>query len=108
MAVIHPSDCQPPKKQQEEDDDDEEEEKGNFMRSRQKAKQMLISVVENATTKLSEKFSSRINVLKWPIAPKAKEQQFKIRNSYPAAEMLRKKFGFEVDLQFLSRRTGNY
>ena len=36
--------------------------------------------------------------LKWPIPPKAKEVQHKIINSYyPAAETLKKRFGFEVE-----------
>jgi len=36
--------------------------------------------------------------IKWPIAPKVKEMQFKILNNYyPSAETLRGRFGFEVD-----------
>lgn len=36
--------------------------------------------------------------LKWPIAPRIKEMQFKILNNYyPSAETLRGRFGFEVE-----------
>lgn len=36
--------------------------------------------------------------IKWPIAPKVKEMQFKILNNYyPSAETLRGRFGYEVD-----------
>ncbi len=38
------------------------------------------------------------NYLKWPILPKMKDIQFRIINNvYPAAEVLRKRFCFEVD-----------
>lgn len=39
-----------------------------------------------------------IKFMKWPIPPKIKEMQFKIINGYyPAAAMLKKRFGFEVE-----------
>ena len=36
--------------------------------------------------------------IKWPILPKIKETHFKVINKmYPVAELLKKRFGFEVD-----------
>jgi len=52
-----------------------------------------IKIVDNVVLE-----NKHCKYLKWPIAPKLKEMQFKIINKvYPAAEMLKKRFNFEVD-----------
>lgn len=43
--------------------------------------------------------AKNFNYLKWPIPPKAKEEQYKIINNYyPSAETLKKRFGFQVEV----------
>ena len=51
--------------------------------------------IRESNLKIINKFTK---YLKWPISPKAKKVQFKIINGYyPAAETLKKRFGFEVE-----------
>uniref|UniRef100_A0A3P9AV59 Reverse transcriptase domain-containing protein n=1 Tax=Maylandia zebra TaxID=106582 RepID=A0A3P9AV59_9CICH len=51
--------------------------------------------LKGSNVKITNKYT---HFLKWPIPPKVKEMQFKIINGYyPAAEMLKKRFGFEVE-----------
>lgn len=56
-------------------------------------KKVKLKILDNQT--ICEK---HLKFLKWPIAPKIKEMQFKILNNYyPSAETLRGRFGFEVE-----------
>ncbi len=51
--------------------------------------------ISESNLKISNKY---VKYMKWPISPKVKEVQFKIVNGYyPAAETLKKRFGFEVE-----------